>query len=435
MVPRSPPQPPPRRIAANNILPTMQRIMDEYRRVRDAVCQQTDPYCFENAILPMLQVTNQTSGEFTMVALMRYCAPDLQSRLASEAAVKLATEASAERNARKDLCAVIYAVQKKREILEPEEERHLEQLCIKYKRSGRGALDDQTMNQYLATHKLIKSLCQQYGRTIMDNDAGLWVSAQDLDGVPKSYIERFFSKSSSDGEIFLPFRNQENDILLQYVQSPSIRKVYYLARSRQFKDNVDTFREVMLARHRCASTLGHKNHAEFKLQSRMIKSVDSIEEFLGYIENALLERGKIEVDALVAMRNEHFQSSPHRDDYPDCMPPWDLPFFSRLAKEKQESGVGQIKNSEYFPLELVVASLLQTITHCLGLQFERLTVEEMTNTTWHEDVMGWSVWEEEDESSPDLGEDFVGYLFMDLLSRENKYKGSQNPSLHSVSAL
>lgn len=329
---RSPPQLPPKRIAASDILPTMQRIMDEYRQVRDTVCKQADPCDFENSILPILEVENRTSGEYTMAALMRYCAPDPQSRAASEAAVKLATEASAERNARQDLFAVFGVVQKKREVLEPDAQRHLEQLCDKYKRSGRGALDDQAMKQYLDSHKTIKELCQKYSRNIMDNDDGLWAPVKDLDGVPKTYVERFFSNRSSENNVFIPFRRQEGDVFLQYAENPSARRLYYTARSRQYKENIDIFRDVIIARHRCANILGYANHAEFKLESRMIKSAESINEFLDYIENALLEKGKAEMDSRVAQRKAYFQSSAYADDYPDCMPAWDLPFFLALKK-------------------------------------------------------------------------------------------------------
>lgn len=137
---------------------------------------------------------------------MRYCAPDLRSRVASEAAVKLTTEANAERNARKDFCAVIDVVQKKGGLLEPGAQRHLlEQLCNKYKRNRRGALDDQTTTQYFEAHKIVKSLCQKYGYTIMDDEGGLWIPAKDVDSVPKSYASDSSQKGHSMARSFFHF--------------------------------------------------------------------------------------------------------------------------------------------------------------------------------------------------------------------------------------
>ena len=73
------------------------------------------------------------------------------------------------------------------------------------------------------------------------------------------------------------------------------------------------------------------------------------------------------------------------------------------------------------------------MTECFGLRFAPLTAEEMVGTIWHEDVMGWAVWE--DDVTIKNEERFVGYLYMDLVSRENKGRGSQSHSLQSVSAL
>ncbi|KAF5613663.1 uncharacterized protein FTJAE_13874 [Fusarium tjaetaba] len=52
-------------------------------------------------------------------------------------------------------------------------------------------------------------------------------------------------------------------------------------------------------------------------------------------------------------------------------------------------------------------------------------------STWHEDVRAYSVWDDREASKGQ----FIGYLYMDLLSRDNKYKGSQNVNLQCIISL
>jgi metallopeptidase MepB len=87
--------------------------------------------------------------------------------------------------------------------------------------------------------------------------------------------------------------------------------------------------------------------------------------------------------------------------------------------------------AEYFPLRHTVSAMMALVADCLQLRFTPVSaaVLKEAKAIWHPDVEVWSVW----EYRPDSEGDFIGYLYADLISRPNKYKGNQSVNLQRVS--
>ncbi|KAJ2975479.1 hypothetical protein NQ176_g5497 [Zarea fungicola] len=357
----APPQEPPKLLAPGDILATMQRIVNEKRAVRDEICRLSPSEAsFANVILPLLEVENRTSGEFTVIVLLNFASPNVESRTAAKAALKLASEASAANLAREDLFSLIDTVKHSGEALDLESRRYVDQLWGKYKSCGHGLLDTQQMQCHLQAQTAVINLRQQYIHNITENEGGCSLSWEDLDGIP--------------------------DIL------------------------------------------GYATHAAFKLETRMVKSAEWVDTFLSNLSDEILPLGRKEMDPLIAKKKVHMRGSPYADEYPDIIPPWDFSYYSRLAEEADCAHMERI--SEYFPLCSAVTGLLDTLTLCLGFRFDELNAEQMARSAWHEDVLGWAVWDTRAGADRD-GIEFIGYLYMDLLSRKHKYKGSQNVNIQS----
>lgn len=210
-----------------------------------------------------------------------------------------------------------------------------------------------------------------------------------------------------------------------------MRKRLYVAYHTAFEENTEIFKKIILLRHSNANMLGYDNHAAFKLKHTMAKSPEWVVAFLQSLEEELVPQGEKEMELLLYSKTQHLQASLYQDEHPTIMTPWDFPYHSRLAQNALDIDYEQI--SEYFPLKSVISGLLTTLSTCLGLRFDGLTAEQMIASSWHKDVVGWAVWEEKSEINE--SKEFVGYLFMDLIAREHKYRGSQNVNLQSVSNI
>ena len=70
--------------------------------------------------------------------------------------------------------------------------------------------------------------------------------------------------------------------------------------------------------------------------------------------------------------------------------------------------------------------MLAIFASLLGLRFDSIPAERLTeDVIWHDTVRGFSVWDTKDDC-------FVGYLYFDLLWRENKYRGNQSVNVQCV---
>ncbi|KAL2275896.1 hypothetical protein FJTKL_01450 [Diaporthe vaccinii] len=254
----------------------------------------------------------------------------------------------------------------------------------------------------------------------------MWLSPEDLDGVPQAELDRFSvgKEGPNEGMLFIRTQSADPDIIVRHATNPRIRKRVYLAEMGGLEENVDLLRDIIWKRDDNACLLGYSSHAAFRLERRVAKTVEWVDEFLSDVESNLLERGAAEMKLLMERKASYVQADPKRDEpYPDCMPPWDYPFYSHIVQEEMNIRHEQI--AEYFPLRNTLMSMLNVFASCLQLQFIPLEPETLADSIWHNEVEAWSVWDLREKTR---GE-FVGYLYADVLQRPGKHKGSQNVNL------
>ncbi|KAJ5997164.1 hypothetical protein N7522_008824 [Penicillium canescens] len=404
----------------------MTNIVARYRAALDTVARDVDPTtaCFANTVQPLIEVENEMQGKLAMVAMLRYASPEKAAREASEEALQLFSEAESDFVAREDLYLLVKAVRDKAEPLDFESQKYLDELLKDYTRCGHGLLWVEDIEQYLNSRNTIDMLRRNFIRNLMDNVGGIWLTESDLDGVHDADMLRFHRKSERPAnDYFIPFTKHDVATVLKYAKIPATRKRLYTANDKKAEENVSIFKDVILRRDNNARMLGYPSHAAFRLEKRVAKTTAWVHHFLDNLQDILLPKGRKEMEFLLKRKRNYLRHSKYPDEHPDIMPPWDFKFYIRLAEE--ELDVQHKKIAEYFPLQTVIASMLRLFAHCLRLRFESVAPEHLAHSSWHEDVEAWSVW---DESSDARGS-FIGHLYADLLSRPNKYRGSQDVNI------
>ena len=138
------PQPLPRLIPADQILPIMKRIVGQYQTVRENIIESVDVQKakFDNLIQPLIDIDNETQGDIAIIAMLRYSSPDPASRQASEEACALVNEDQAAFTARSDFWPLLKAVKEAcQEIsLHFEARKYLDKLFLEFKQFGHGTL-------------------------------------------------------------------------------------------------------------------------------------------------------------------------------------------------------------------------------------------------------------------------------------------------------
>ncbi|KAF5624965.1 hypothetical protein F52700_9340 [Fusarium sp. NRRL 52700] len=194
--------------------------------------------------------------------------------------------------------------------------------------------------------------------------------------------------------------------------------------------NSDIFKQIVLERDLNARLLGYESHAAYRLKKRLMKTPDKVEEFLRDLETQLLARGKRDMKSLVDLKKQYEAENFIDEGFDgDTMFPWDYWYYAHMAQQRRH--INQERMAEYFPLQHVIKVMLEMFSQFLKIEFCPLSPDQIKDSVWHQDVQAWAVW---DNGGTSKGQ-FVGYLYMDLLSRDNKYKGNQNVNLQCIVSL
>lgn len=108
---------------------------------------------------------------------------------------------------------------------------------------------------------------------------------------------------------------------------------------------------------------------------------------------------------------------------------WDVNYYERMQKQKEYS-IDEQAIAEYFALWPTFNGMLGIFSKLFGLRFEELDEASRdrlspngngSDLVWHEDVRMYAV-HDQDAS-------FMGYLYLDMYTRDKKYGGSANADI------
>ncbi|KAK7726088.1 hypothetical protein SLS53_009541, partial [Cytospora paraplurivora] len=427
---RIPPQPLPRMLAANEIVPTMERIIANRKAVHEAVANTVMPETasFQNVIRPWLEAEDRDAGIWQVIDMYRYAAPDQATRDAAEEATRLMSERGFDHVLRRDLYLLVKGASERDDAPDEESKKAVSRLLREFEDVGHGKLSPEQRKKYLETRKEIDRLCQMFNQNLREKTEGIWFKPEELSGVAPSELEGFEvgTEPHNLGKVFIDFsKRADRNLVSRYADNPETRERLHINNENKLAENVPLFRDIVILRDQNARLLGYKSHAEKRLQDRVAPSVQWVEEVLKQLRGELLPKGKEELDLLRAKKREHTGGAVVTDE----IMPWDFNYYKRLVEEQQQ--IDQDKVSEYFPLHTTVAAMLRLFASFFQLQFEPIDLADLERFTWHKDVEAWSVWDNRENQKGA----FVGYLYSDILYRQGKYKGNQNVNLQPVSAL
>lgn len=176
------PQTLPRILGAEEVIPTMKEVLEQQATVRNAIVQNvtTSTACFANAIEPMIDVEDRTQGRIAVITMLRYASPDEAARTASDEAIGLMREAEAVFTSRLDLFAIFKEVSEKREELDPETAKYLDEMVKDFTRCGHGRLNQNQIDAYLENRNKIDALRRKYNANIRNDTSEPWLSLQSL---------------------------------------------------------------------------------------------------------------------------------------------------------------------------------------------------------------------------------------------------------------
>ncbi|KAF2124916.1 thimet oligopeptidase [Dothidotthia symphoricarpi CBS 119687] len=431
---RTPPQLPPKFTATTqSLLDDTKKIIEQSRKVQDDIVK-ADKATFADVMLPIAQDDNKMSLETHIIGFYNAVSTNKALRDASSEAEQLLDDFGIESSMREDVFKLVDQVLKKKEQLDPESQRLLEKDHKGFIRNGLSLPAGEKRDRFKAIKQRLSQISIAFSKNLNEENSGLWFTPEELDGVPEDVTSGLKKgDGENEGKLWLTFKYPDLFPTLKYATNAETRKKVYISNENKCPQNVDLFREAIILRDEAARILGYKNHAQFRIEDKMAKTTETVDEFLGDLRKRLAPGGKTEIEKLMKFKDADAKERGLTGELADKYYLWDHKYYDRLMLEKDYQLDHQVI-AEYFPLQTTIQGMLKIFEELFGLVFVEIAGEEEraalaeggkgSDIVWHEDVQVFSVWDDEGE-----GAGFVGYLYLDLFPRDGKYGHAANFNL------
>jgi thimet oligopeptidase len=256
-------------------------------------------------------------------------------------------------------------------------------------------------------HELMQQeakLEQSFSRTIREDVRRVSLEPGRLGGLPADFVEEH--PPNSDGLVEITTDYPDYIPFLRYCDDGAARYDLLSAfLNRGWPGNDSVLRELFAARNEHARLLGFAGWPDYIAENKMLNSSQGVADFIDEISALARVAGVRDRELLLgALRKDR----PEVDTLNDA----DKPYYAeRLRRETYGVDAQQVRS--YFDFDRVLAGILDVTGRLFGLRYE-----SVTPVTWHEDVVVYDVFYR--DSAPH-GE-VLGRIYLDLFSREGKYK-------------
>ena len=244
---------------------------------------------------------------------------------------------------------------------------------------------------------------QEFARNIRDNPEKVEFTADELKGLPDSYIANL--KENEQGQYLLGFDYPEYLPFMQMADSDEARKRYQIAYTRRGTEkNLVLLKQAIDLRNELAQLFGYKSYADWKLKNRMAQNPETVNHFLNEVHTIVAPLEKKEVQTLREFKAKTLKIPVEKAE----IHRWSEGYWSeKLRKEKYQ--IDQEKLREYFPTQASQDWLFAISSNLYGIEFKPAKVE-----TWQNEVEYYDV---TDKKTGQL----LGGLYLDKFPREGKY--------------
>ncbi|EFY98196.1 peptidase M3 family protein [Metarhizium robertsii] len=387
---------------------------------------------FDSVLEPGLVNENELGRSYRVAQFYQYVSASKELREASTKAQEISDEFNIELKMREDIFKLVDAAFETRDSqkLDGESLHLLQKERQKYIRNGLLLPAGPQRDRFKEIQKRLSLLCLQSQKNLNDEMGGVWFTPEQLEGVPSDDIDISGLEKGTgenEGKVKVTFKYNHFFPMSKYAIHEDTRRTYVIAESNKVNNNVPLFREIIALRDEAARMLGFPDHASLVISEKMAKTSGRVMEFLGDLRERLAPGGVKEADRLLQYKKEDCEARGAPFDGNLYM--WDIPFYSRIMKEKEYS-VDEAEISQYFPVDSTYQGMIKIFEQIFGFVFVELSKEDRArlsptgkaeDMTWHEDVIVYSVWDDEA-----AGSGFCGYLYLDLHPRDNKYGHNAN---------
>lgn len=414
----TPPQPPPSwDHSPGDITQLTNQLIAHDRALQDKIGALDPKDCnFESVFLALADAETKLDAISEPLSFYQNVSSSKELRDASNQAESLVRDFGVESSMRLDVFKAKVAAQKnikesgKWETLSSEQQRLVDKMILDGTRAGL-ALPKEKRDELTTLKKELSQVCLEFSKNFNEEDGKISFTLEELKGVPKDVISGYTKRTEGDKELYdVTYKTPDIFPIFKFAENPSTRQRAQEGHESRLELNVPLLSKALDLRRRIAKLLGYQTWADYITEIKMIKSGKGVEEFLDDLETKLRPVGEKEREILLALKKKDHEARGLPFDGEFYI--WDYRYYDRkYIEETLDLDDSLVK--EYFPVSVVVPTILEIYQNLLGVKFEEIK----GGSTWHPEVQQFAVWEKDakDESG------FIGYCYLDLFPRAAKY--------------
>ncbi|KAJ1324490.1 metallopeptidase MepB [Microdochium nivale] len=280
-------------------------------------------------------------------------------------------------------------------------------------------------NKAVVIAKRISDLKGEFLDNLNNGEDCLWLTMAELEGVSEVTLNALKAGSAEFGGKFkVDLGGPHVRSILSQLALPATRQAVYIGMKTLAKGNIPLFQELVKLRHQAARSRGYPSYTAYRVEAMMAKTPAAVDALLKGLRDRALAQLPRDLEKLSGMSQERGQP-------PGAMTWADLPYYTRLY-EQQNLSVDQDLIAQHFPLLPTVSKMLGLFGKLFGFVFRSFQHSSRREPqpgdpvlSWHQDVLIYSVWNDDLKQQGDSSSGFAGWLYLDLHPREGKVGGAQ----------
>ncbi|KAG8746716.1 Mitochondrial intermediate peptidase [Ceratobasidium sp. 414] len=261
--------------------------------------------------------------------------------------------------------------------------------------------------KFVTISDTILSLGRQFLTEAATPRPGVKVRVQDLDGVPLNVIRGLSSEANRRGEVWVTPNSWEARMILRHATKEAVRREVFIASNAIVPEYVGTLEDLLKARADLASLVGSESYAAMSLSEKMARDQNSVNEFLHSLASYHRPLVDTELRILSSVKQREQMSS----KLPEIFA-WDRDYYVNQHVVQRSLPTSPVHS--FFSVGTVIQGLSRLFHHIYGMSLRADDIRP--GEGWDPCVRKLAVVDE--------SEGVVGWIYMDLFTREGKPGGA-----------
>ena len=358
---------------------------------------------FANTLLRLDDLYNIVSKVSSPLELLSSVHPNRKIRDISDESILIIQRYFVELSANEALYEVVYefSTSKQAHELPLNQQRFLESELRDFQHSGLG-LSEYDREKLKRIQNRISELSLQFENNISSYSDTLFIPHNMIAGLPDDYKENHLQ---ADGKYAIDLSYPSFYPFMIYAESDSLRKLLrYMFLNKGMPQNVSILSEILANRKSLAELLNYPSFSALIIDQGMAKSTEAVWEFEKDLIEKIQPKANWDTKQLLQLKYDTIEGNDK------TITDWQKDYYeNQLLLKKHRVDSEEVK--QYFQVDNVIEGLFAISSLLFDIKFREIE----NPSVWHPDVRMFELKEKSDNT-------LVGYFYLDLYPREDKYQ-------------